>query len=189
VLRRYAVLLREWNGRVNLISRGDIDRVLSYHVIDSVAVQHLIAPGALVCDLGSGAGLPGIPLSIVRPDLSVVLVESSRKRGLFLRTAIAELNLDRVRLLNDRAEQLAPLGCDVVTSRLTGDLDDVLASASPHIRPGGRLVLYKTRACRPELERTAGQVQRLGLAAAEVSDVPLPFSGITRRFVVLTRTA
>jgi 16S rRNA (guanine527-N7)-methyltransferase len=174
---------------LNLVSRGDVERVLSYHVIDSVAVQRFIAPGALVCDIGSGAGLPGIPLSIVRPDLSVVLIESSRKRGLFLRAAIAGLDLDRVRLLNERAEQLAPLGCDVVVSRLTGSLDDVLASASPHIKPGGLLVLYKTRACRSELERSTRQMQRHGFAAAEVEDVLLPFNNISRRFVVLKRSA
>jgi 16S rRNA G527 N7-methylase RsmG len=117
----------------------------------------------------------------------VVLFEASQKRGAFLRAAIAGLALDRVRLVNERAERHPPLGCDIVASRLTGRIDGVLEAAAPHIRPGGRLVLYKTRICQPELDRAAPPMARLGLSVTEQRDVPLPDCGITRRFVVVAR--
>ena len=84
LLARYADLVRDWNRRVNLVSRRDADRILEYHVVDSLASARLCEPGSRVADIGTGAGLPGIPLAIARPDLSVVLVESSGNRCRFL---------------------------------------------------------------------------------------------------------
>jgi 16S rRNA (guanine527-N7)-methyltransferase len=184
-LIRYTRLLRDWNQRINLVSRRDTGRILCYHAIDSLAVQRLIPQGARVCDVGTGAGLPGIPLVIVRPDLKMLLIESSQKRSRFLQTAITELGLNNVEVLNERAESLPPLECDVVLSRLAGQLDDVVRYASSHRRLGGTIVLYKTRDCSSELAKAGRLLARNRLRVAGSHDVLLPLSGVPRRFIVL----
>jgi 16S rRNA (guanine527-N7)-methyltransferase len=189
LLDRYAALVCEWSERMNIVSGGDAGRILSYHAIDSIAVHKLLPTGARVADIGSGGGLPGIPLAVVRPDLELHLVESSRKRGIFLRTVISDLGLTRVSLYNDRAESLPPFGCDAIVSRLTGPLPDTLHFAARHVRPGGRLILYKTPACGPEMSKAAAIADELGLSPADAIDVELPDCSITRRFVIYTRTA
>jgi 16S rRNA (guanine527-N7)-methyltransferase len=184
-LVRYVQLLRDWNQRINLVSRRDTGRILSYHVIDSLAVQRLLPQGARVCDIGSGAGLPGIPLAIVRPDLQMLLVEASQKRGSFLRTAVAEPGIAQAEVLNQRAESLPPLECDVVLSRLSGPLRDAVRYAVPHRKPTGTIVLYKTRDCTTELSKAGRLLARLRLRIASSHDVLLPLSGVPRRFIVL----
>ena len=148
-------------------------------------MQRLLPQGARVCDIGSGAGLPGIPLAIVRPDLKMLLVESSQKRSRFLQAAVAELGLSNVEVLNERAESLSPLECDVVLSRLAGPLQDVVRYARPHRRPKGTIILYKTRDCSTELQKAARPLARLRLRVAGSHDVFLPLSGVPRRFIVL----
>jgi 16S rRNA (guanine527-N7)-methyltransferase len=184
-LVHYARLLREWNAHINLISRRDTARVLSYHLIDSLAVQRLIPEHARVCDIGTGAGLPGIPLAIVRPDLKLLLVEASRKRGQFLRVAKTELDLANVEVLNERAESLAPLECDVVLSRLSGPLPDLVRQAGKHRNPAGTIILYKTRGCSAELSEASRQLGRSRLRVAGSHDVLLPLCGVPRRFIVI----
>ena len=184
-LVRYTQLLRSWNQRINLVSRRDTGRILSYHVVDSLAAQRLIPQGARVCDIGTGAGLPGIPLVIVRPDLEMLLIESSQKRGQFLRAAVAELGLGNVAVLNERAESLPPLECDVVLSRLSGPLQDVVRYAGPHRASKGTIILFKTRDCATELLKAGRLLARKHLRVASSHDVLLPLSSVPRRFLVL----
>ena len=185
LLLRYAQFLREWNRHINLVSRRDTGRVLSYHIVDSLAVQRLVPSEARVCDIGSGAGLPGIPLAIVRPDLQVLLVEGSQKRGQFLRVAKTDIGLANIEVMNERSESLAPLECDVVLSRLSGSLQDLVRQAGSHRKPGGSIILYKTRACSAELAKAGRQLARSRLRVAGSHDILLPLSGVPRRFIVL----
>ncbi len=181
-LGRYAGLLRDWNQRVNLVSRRDTGRILGYHALDSLAAAPLVPADARVADIGSGAGLPGIPLAICRPDLAVALVESVAKKVRFLEHAAAELGLANVRVCHGRAESLDPLACAVVLSRLTGDLGTCLAWLERHRGPAGTIVLWKSPQAAAEDHRA---IERRGLRVVETRDVPLPVSGITRRFIIL----
>jgi 16S rRNA (guanine527-N7)-methyltransferase len=184
-LVRYTQLLRDWNTRLNLVSRRDTDRILTYHIVDSLAVQRLIPPGARVCDIGTGAGLPGIPVVLVRPDVRMLLVESSQKKSRFLRTAVAELGLDNVEVLNERAESLPALQCDIILSRLAGPLRDVVRYAGLHRKPKGTIVLYKPRDCANELLKAGRVLARHRLRVTGSHDVLLPLSRVPRRFVLL----
>jgi len=184
-LVRYAALVREWNRKINLVSRKDTERILGYHVTDSLAVQSLVPAGARVCDVGSGAGLPGIPLAIVRPDATVLLIESIKKRSQFLRHATAELEIANAEVFAARAESLPPLECDVILSRLTGAMEDVLADCARHRRPSGVMVFYKNRESERDLKRAARSLTKLRLKTARLHDVELPGTEITRRFVVI----
>jgi len=184
-LVRYTQLLRDWNLRLNLVSRRDTDRILTYHVIDSLAVQRLIPPDARVCDIGTGAGFPGIPVALVRPDVKMFLIESSQKKSRFLQTATAELGLANVEVLNERAESLPCLDCDTILSRLAGPLRDVVQYARPHRKPKGTIVLYKTRDSAEELRKSGRILARHKLRVTGSYDIRLPLSSVPRRFIVL----
>jgi len=184
-LVRYTQLLRDWNLRLNLVSRRDTDRILTYHVIDSLAVQRLIPSDARVCDIGTGAGLPGIPVALVRPDVKMFLIESSQKKSRFLHTAAAELGLANVEVLNERAESLPCLDCDTILSRLAGPLRDVVQYARPHRKPKGTIVLYKTRDSAEELRKSGRILARHKLRVTGSYDIRLPLSSVPRRFIVL----
>lgn len=187
LLESYAALLREWNRRINLISRQDTERILSYHVVDSLAVSPLIPAHACAADVGSGAGLPGIPLAVARPDIEMLLIESSHKKCLFLETAVRTLGLGNVRVLENRVESLKPLNCSVLLSRLTGPLPQLLKQTRHHLTAGSRLILFKTPNSNIELQRNRRLLERYGLVVVESNDVSLPLTGITRRFILLGR--
>ncbi len=175
--------MREWNRRLNLVSRRDTARVVTYHLVDSLAVTGLLPAGARVADIGTGAGLPGIPLAVARPDLELTLVESSGRRCVFLRRTLADLNLPGVRLLEGRVESLPPLDCDFFVSRLTASADTVLRHSHHHIGPGGHLVLYKSPAVEPLPDRV---LARYRLRRERTVDLKLPVTGAPRRFIVIT---
>lgn len=185
LLVRYAEMLCDWNTRINLVSRKDSRRILSYHIIDSLAVASLIPSGKQVCDIGTGAGLPGIPLAISRPNIGMVLVESSTKRCWFLDTVITTLNLPTVTIINERAETIPYLQCDIVLSRLTTSPKRAIKEISPHRRPGGVIILFKTKNSAVELNNALSMLDKNHLAIIRTKDVILPISGITRKFIVI----
>jgi 16S rRNA (guanine527-N7)-methyltransferase len=183
--RKYEQLLREWNARVNLVSRKDLDRLAAYHFLDSLTAASLIPQGAAVCDVGSGGGLPGIPLKIARDDISLVLVESIRKKALFLEHAVRELGLERATVRAERAEAIRDLKADVVVCRLVGKTAEVARWVAGMLKPGGRIILYKSATVEAELKLAQPALHRLHLRLRGVRDFPLPF--IARRLVVLER--
>jgi 16S rRNA (guanine527-N7)-methyltransferase len=185
LLRDYVGLLRDWNARINLVSRRDVDRVESYHIPDSLAAARFLATGSRAADVGSGGGLPGIPLAIARPDCEFYLVESVRKKADFLALALDRLRLSNVGVIHARAEDIPPLGCDTILSRLTGPLQTTLPRLALHVRTGGTIVLFK----HPEAtDRPADALlTKLGLGLDRTVDVRLPLTGIARRFVILSR--
>jgi 16S rRNA (guanine527-N7)-methyltransferase len=188
VLGRYVELVLDWNSRINLVSRRDTGRLVSYHIVDSLAAARYLPPIGSVADIGTGAGLPGIPLAVCRPDLDFALVESSYKKSVFLRTATESLSLTRVRVVTNRAEDMAPLGCDLVLGRQTGPVRETLEWCGRHARAGGLVVLYKTADSVDELRRNARAANRARLTLERVDAIDLPLTGVPRRFAVLRRS-
>jgi 16S rRNA (guanine527-N7)-methyltransferase len=143
----YARLLQKWGSRINLTSRLEPEEIISLHFLDSLALLLTSSPpaaGALLADIGSGAGFPGIPLSIARPDLPVTLVESSRKKAAFCSEVTHRLGLDRILVRSARAEDLVDgTPFDWVVSRATAPMERLLSLADPLLRPGGRLAAWK----------------------------------------------
>jgi 16S rRNA (guanine527-N7)-methyltransferase len=126
-LTNYLRLLLEWNQPHQLDFPNDEDRLAERHIIESLAVLVVwpFAEGASVLDLGSGSGFPGVPLIIMRPDLSMTLLESRQKKALFLTTIIRELHLPNCRVVNARAEELAQNSGErfsIVIARAVADL-------------------------------------------------------------------
>lgn len=148
-------------------------------------MARFIPENARCCDIGTGAGLPGIPLAIVRSDLMMNLVEATKKKSRFLNHAVQELGLANCFVLGERSEALLPLDCDVVLSRLTGPAAKVLPEFVHHLKTDGVVVLYKTPAGKEVLP--ASLLKRLQLVVSGTADLTLPISGVPRRFVFLRR--
>jgi 16S rRNA (guanine527-N7)-methyltransferase len=143
---RYAAVLAGAGVERGLIGPREVDRIWDRHVLNSAALGELMTAGERVVDIGSGAGLPGIPLSLARPDVDVTLVEPLLRRSEFLREVVAELGL-AVTVIRGRAEDPAVMtqagGADVVTSRAVAPLDKLVSWSLPLLRVGGRMLALK----------------------------------------------
>jgi 16S rRNA (guanine527-N7)-methyltransferase len=148
-LEAYADLLRQWQRRINLVSRNTVGDIWTRHMLDSLQLARWIDPGAEVLDMGSGAGFPGLVLAIAA-DCAVVLAESDSRKCAFLREARritdapAEIHEGRVEALADRA-------FDVVTARALAPLPELLGYATPRLRPGGTCLFLKGARLEAEL--------------------------------------
>ena len=148
-LRNYADLLGDRGVRAGVIAEGDRDRLWERHVVDSLRALECLGPTTgPVADLGSGGGLPGIPLAIARPDLPVSLIEPRARRVAFLELAIESLSLENVRILPVRAESVHE-DFDRCLARAFGDLRRSWDAASPLLRVGGALVFFAGRSWSP----------------------------------------
>jgi 16S rRNA (guanine527-N7)-methyltransferase len=142
-LLAYLALLDKWNRVYNLTAVRDAARMVSHHLLDSLAAVPYFQ-GATVVDVGSGGGLPGVPLAIVRPDLQVTLIDSVAKKTAFLLQAKAELGQANLQVVTSRVEDFRPeTGFDLVTSRAFSDLKEFVTLTRHLLAPGGRWLAMK----------------------------------------------
>lgn len=154
-VQRYTEILAGAGVERGLIGPREIERLWDRHVLNSAAIAELLSPHERLADIGSGAGLPGIPLALARPDLEVTLVEPLLRRSEFLTEVIAELGLT-VGVVRGRAEdkgvreQVGEM--DVVTSRAVASLDKLARWSIPLLRDGGRMLALKGERAESEIE-------------------------------------
>jgi 16S rRNA (guanine527-N7)-methyltransferase len=160
--RSYLDLLLGWNRKINLTAITDPEQVLDKHFLDSLAAAPHIPAGRLI-DVGAGAGLPGIPIAIVRPDVQVSLLESTGKKAAFLRTAIHQLGLSSS-VLETRLEQYRGPKFDAAISRATFAPAEWLARARSLVEPGGSIFLMMGR---EEAPAGASSLHEYSLPGAE----------------------
>ena len=179
-LARYHALLTEWNARIDLTAVLDPEEMVDRHYLDSAAplALGLIPQGARVIDVGTGAGLPGIPLCILRPDLRVTLLDAQRKRVTFLQAAIEALELP-AQAVHMRAEDAARdearrEAYDVAVSRAVAATPTLLELTLPFVRVGGRAIAWKGPGLQAELEQARRAAHLLGGALEGVLDAPVP---------------
>lgn len=154
-----------------LIGPGEVDRLWDRHVLNSGAVAELVVDDETVADVGSGAGLPGIPIALARPNVRVILIEPLLRRAEFLSEAIEELGLE-VAVVRGRAEekdvrrQVGEL--DVVTSRAVAALDKLSRWCIPLVRPGGRMLAIKGERAEQEVTTHRRVLESLGVSDVRV---------------------
>ncbi len=169
VARQYAGLLAGPGVERGLLGPREVDRIWDRHILNSAAAAELIATGERVIDIGSGAGLPGIPLAIARPDLEVVLLEPLLRRSEFLNEVVNELGL-AVEVVRGRAEEPAVRSRfgerDAAVSRAVAALDKLTKWSMPLLRPGGRMLAIKGERASEEVEH-----YRRVMAASGAADV------------------
>lgn len=161
-VQRFAIyfeLLKLWGKKINLTARREDEEVVIYHFLDSLAGIALLAatPEARLIDIGSGAGLPSLPLKFALPGLNVVLVDSVRKKIAFCREAIRSIGIAGAEAVWGRGEDLGTRperkgAYDWVVSRALGQSADVARLALPFLAPGGRILLYKGAPSAEELQ-------------------------------------
>ena len=176
VARRYAELLCTQGVLRGLIGPREPGRIWTRHLINSAALAPFIPADSTVIDLGSGAGLPGIPVALVRPDLRMILLEPLARRMSFLEEVRALLGLD-VALLRARAEEVERAPVDVVVARAVAPLDRLIELATPLLRPGGLLLAQKGRNAAQEVAAAAGARRRLGVAEVSLESLDPTESG------------
>jgi 16S rRNA (guanine527-N7)-methyltransferase len=181
---RYAEILATDGVERGLIGPREAPRLWERHLLNCVALEAVIPTQSAVCDIGSGAGLPGLVLAIARPDLEIELVEPLLRRTTFLSETVAALGLSNVRVTRGRAEALhGERRYGVVTSRAVAPLDRLLGWSMPLVEPHGCLVAMKGSSVEEEIEAAADTLQKLGCAAPEVLDVGAGDGGSTTRVV------
>ncbi len=192
IAQRYGEILAGSGIERGLIGPSEVDRLWERHLLNSAAMAELFESGERVADIGSGAGLPGIPLAIARPDLKVTLVEPLLRRSEFLREAIAELGID-VTVVRGRAEDKtirAEAGeRDAVVSRAVAPLDKLSRWSLPLLRPGGRMLALKGERAMDEVEEHRRTLSSLGATEVRVVRCGVDFLNPPATVVVARRGA
>lgn len=169
LMGRYADLLADAGVERGLIGPREVPRLWQRHLMNCAVVEELLPEGAEVVDIGSGAGLPGVVLGIMRPDLSVTLLEPLLRRTVFLRECIEHLGLPNVQVRRGRAEDVrSEVSADIVTARAVAPLTRLAAWSLPLLRKGGSLLALKGEQAESELEEARGDLSAQRPCVADV---------------------
>ena len=179
-IRQYVDILASRGVDWGLIGPREIGRLWERHILNSIALESLIPEGCRVADVGSGAGLPGIPLAILRPDLEMILIEPMLRRSNFLTEALDELGLDdRVTVVRGRAED-ADLHVDVVVSRAVAKLATLINRTADLIVDSGSLLALKGQSADDEVVKAKKELSKRRLSAEVLLIRADPASDVTR---------
>jgi len=180
-LIQYIILLNKWNKTYNLTAVRDIQQMVSHHLLDSLSVNTYLQ-GKRVLDVGTGAGLPGIPLALANPNIEFVLLDSALKRTRFVTQAVGELGLSNVTVQQSRIEDYAPdVLFDSIISRAFTAMEDFVSATERLCAANGRLLAMKGRFPTQEINSLPDQWQ-IKSESLEVPDV-----NAERHIVILTR--
>jgi 16S rRNA (guanine527-N7)-methyltransferase len=167
---RYAELLATDGVTRGLIGPRETGRLWDRHLLNCAVVSELLPERGTLVDIGSGAGLPGVVLAMLRPSLQVILLEPLLRRSVFLEECVAELGLSNATVVRARAEEKAVtyIGADVATARAVAPLDRLAGWAARLLRPGGELLAIKGQSAEEEIAAARAVLSRLGVRSAEV---------------------
>lgn len=154
-LEQFCQLVRKWSPAINLVSKPDIENLWKRHLLDSAQIfYHIPSSAKTLCDLGSGGGFPGIVLGVLakeaRPDLHITLVESDRRKSVFLSEAARLLSLN-VKVVSGRIDEIPPQHADVVSARALAPLAVLCGFALRHMSHAGTAIFPKGKAAGQEI--------------------------------------
>ena len=158
----FSALVERWNRKINLVAPSTVAELWTRHVCDSLQLYPLLpVHGRRMLDFGSGGGFPGVVLAIllqqIRPDVLCTLVESDRRKAVFLAEAVRTCGLSNVRIENARIEAIPLASADMITARALAPLTDLLAMSFPHLQPSGVCLFPKGRSWQQELAALGAQ--------------------------------
>ncbi len=165
---RYVDILADTGLKWGLIGPREVDRLWDRHILNGVAIAQLIPEGSTVVDVGSGAGIPGIPLAILRPDLQITLLEPLLRRFTFLTQTVENLGITNARVVRGRAEEHRAL-YEVVTGRAVAPLERLVEWCEGLRRPDGVILAMKGQAAGQELSTAEPLLRRLRLTGEVLS--------------------
>jgi 16S rRNA (guanine527-N7)-methyltransferase len=166
--RSFAQTLAGDSDELGLLGPRELDKLWSRHILNSAVVAELVRLGDKVADVGSGAGLPGIPMAIARPDAQFVLIEPMERRSSWMLEVVEDLGLKNVRVLRSRAEDVTEQDFDIVTARAVAALDKLLKMCVPLLKPGGALIALKGSKAAEEITNSKKLEKKLGISSFEI---------------------
>jgi len=189
---KYQELLLEWNEKINLTAITEEGEILNKHFIDSLTCAAYIKDNESVIDIGSGAGFPGIPIKIVRPNAKMTLLDSLNKRIVYLKDVIEKLGLLNIDAIHGRAEEFGRNAAyrekfDVVTARAVANLKVLSEYCLPFIKVGGRFVCMKGSEYQAEIDDAKEHIKLLGCEIREVKEIVLPGTEIVHSIIVIEK--
>ncbi len=166
LLLRYYELIIKWNKKINIVSRQE-ENIIERHILDSLSIYDLLK-GDHLLDFGTGAGFPGIPLKILKDDIFLDLVESRKKKAVFLRELMRELGLCNVRIYNVDIIQHKPEMCyDIITARKVGSIKKIVKLTARLLEENGRIIMFKGEKLPKEIEDARNVLKRNCLSITE----------------------
>jgi 16S rRNA (guanine527-N7)-methyltransferase len=190
---RYADLLIEWNLRFNLTSIVDPRDIVIKHFLDSLSILSSIPPGPVkLIDVGAGAGLPGIPIKLLRPDVALTLLEATRKKCDFLKATIDDLQLAEVKVINARAEEAGRMAehreqYDIALARAVAEMPTLLEYLLPFVQVGGLALAQKSKEVSNDMQRAGLALTTLGGRVSDIVSISVPELNEARYLVVVEK--
>ena len=182
--------LKLWNSKINLTSIRDDHEIIMKHFLDSVAVLNyfVVQENDLVVDVGSGAGFPGIPIKILRPNLDLTLVESVSKKASFLKFLKTRLELENTKIINLRAEEIVNLSqhrqnYDLVLTRYIASIEDSIDYCLPLLKPSGNWVAFKSGNVQDEICSAAKKLKSVNAKIQSIINNDTP--SLNRMYVMI----
>ena len=188
----YMNLLLEWNEKINLTAITEPEEVILKHFIDSLTINKYIKENKTLADVGTGAGFPGIPLRIYRPDLNVTLVDSLNKRINFLNEVISKLELKDISTVHSRIEDFGKdkkyrESFDYVTARAVANLTTLSEYLIPISKVGGKCICMKGNDVKEEIDNGKKAINILGGRIDRIDKFKLPNSDISRNVIIIDK--
>lgn len=188
----YMNLLIEWNEKINLTAITEPKEIIIKHFIDSLTINKYIEKNNKIVDVGTGAGFPGIPIKIYKPEVEVTLVDSLNKRINFLNEVISKLGLEKIDTIHSRVEEFARNKkyrekFDISTSRAVANLSTLSEYLIPLVKENGKIICMKASEAEEEIEQAKKAINVLGGTIKNVETFDLPQSDIGRTIITIEK--
>ncbi len=184
--KRYIEILYAFKRKLHLLSHRDYHHIAKRHFLPSLMVLQYIDDYHFACDIGAGAGLPSLPLSIVRPESQYILFESQKKKATFLRYVIDELGLSGVEIIDDRAEHFSERKFDLILLKAVGTIKKLIKTIDNLIEPNGYAVFYKTHRVTDEIRAADKELRKRGFQV-QIERLSTPLENLSLALVMLRK--